>query len=87
MFLPRQYILDNVLLQAETIAWANQSSQDLIFLKLDFQKACNLVSLEFLFHVMIKMGIPLYFVELTKLSFHDAKAVVNINNKITTSTL
>ena len=82
-FLPRRYILDNVLLQAETIAWAKQSQQDLIFLKLDFQKAHNSISWEFLFQVMVKLNMPKYFVQATKLLFRDARASVCINNCLT----
>ena len=48
-FLPMRYILDNVLMQTETIKWCKQSDQDLILLKLDFRKAYNIVSPPFMF--------------------------------------
>lgn len=38
-FLPMRFILDNLFLTQETLDWADQSNQDLIFLKLDFSKA------------------------------------------------
>lgn len=38
-FLPMRFILDNLLPTLETMAWAEQSEQALLFLKLDFSKA------------------------------------------------
>jgi hypothetical protein len=38
-FLSTRYILDNVLLQHEVIEWSMESRQDMLLLKLDFQKA------------------------------------------------
>jgi len=38
-FIPMKYILDNVLLVEETIDWAWQSNQPLVFFKLYFTKA------------------------------------------------
>jgi len=35
-FIPTRYILDNILLLHETIAWTKESNQEAIFLKLDF---------------------------------------------------
>jgi hypothetical protein len=37
-FLPLRFILDNIMLKQETIAWAERSGQDLLFLKLDSPK-------------------------------------------------
>lgn len=42
-FLPLRFILDNLLLTHETMTWVEQSSQPLLFLKLDFSKAYNMV--------------------------------------------
>ena len=42
-FLPLCFILDNLLLTMEAMAWAEVSQQPLIFLKLDFSKAYNMV--------------------------------------------
>jgi hypothetical protein len=38
-FLPRRYILDNIVVTHETINWAKTSKQPLVLLKLDFAKA------------------------------------------------
>ena len=48
-FLPICYILDNILLIQESIFHAKQTNQLLLFLKVDFSKACDKVDLEFLF--------------------------------------
>jgi hypothetical protein len=47
----------------------------LIYFKLDFSKANNKVSWEFLFLTMKKLGIMKEFVEMVKLLFQDAKHI------------
>jgi hypothetical protein len=42
-FLPLRVILDNILLTQEMMSWAKQSRQSLLFLKLDFSKAYDMV--------------------------------------------
>ena len=42
-FLPLRFILDNLLTTQEIMAWAESSNQPLIFLKLDFSKAYDMV--------------------------------------------
>jgi len=65
--------------------WAKDSKHDLIFLKLDFMKAFEVVSWDFLFRVMDKFGIPDDFIRLVKLLLQDASAVVSFNGKMTKS--
>jgi hypothetical protein len=71
-----RFILDNILLTQETMAWAEFSEQDLIFLKLDFSKAYDRVDWQFLFGALCNFGFPEEFVAITKLLFTDAKAAV-----------
>jgi exonuclease III len=78
-FLPLRFILDNILLTQETLAWADQSRQDLLFLKLDFSKAFDMIDWEFLFEAMSLMGFPGEFLGMIKLLFHDAEACVKVN--------
>jgi hypothetical protein len=80
-FLPMRYILDNVLVQHEVIDWARTSQQDLLLLKLDFQKAYDTVSLSFLFRIMHKIGIPDEYITMTKVLFEDAKVSVCLNGR------
>ena len=42
-FLPLRFILDNFLVMQETMVWTEYSNQLLIFLKLDFSKAYDMV--------------------------------------------
>lgn len=77
-FLPMRFILDNLLLTQETMAWAEQSHQDLLFLKLDFSKAYNMVDWECLFRIMDKMGFPREFILMLSMLFKDAAAAVKV---------
>jgi hypothetical protein len=84
-FLLMMYILDNVLLMQETIDWARQSNQPLVFIKLDFVKAYDKVSWGFLFMALEKMGMVVEFINMVKVLFQDMKAIVCINGGITSS--
>jgi len=57
-FLSMRCILDNVLVTHETIAWAKESDQDMILLKLDFMKAYDTICLRFLWGVDESLGCP-----------------------------
>jgi hypothetical protein len=78
-FLPMQFILDNLLLTQETLAWVEYSGQPLIFLKLDFSKAYDMVNWTFMFQAMLAIGLPEEFNSMVKLLFQDATAIVKIN--------
>lgn len=78
-FLPMRFILDNLILTQETMAWAEQSNQALLFLKLDFSKAYDMVEWGCLFRIMQKMGFPAEFIHLVSLLFQDAAAVLKGN--------
>jgi hypothetical protein len=84
-FLPMRFILDNILLTQETMAWAKFSEQDLIFLKLDFSKAYDRVDWQFLFGALCNFGFPEEFVAMTKLLFEDAEAAVKVNGSSSSS--
>jgi hypothetical protein len=57
-FLPIRFILDNIFLTYETIAYAKQTHQPLLFLKLDFSNAYDKVDLKFLFATLEHLGFP-----------------------------
>jgi hypothetical protein len=82
-FLPMRFILDNIYLTHETIAYAKQTHQPLLFLKLDFSKAYDKVDLVFLFSALTRLGFPTSFVRMVRLLFQDAVARVNVNGKAT----
>jgi hypothetical protein len=63
----------------ETIQWARESGQDMVLLKLDFQKAYDIVSLPFLFQVMEALGVPHSFAQWIQLLFMGTKGTVHLN--------
>lgn len=67
----------------ETLAWAKESGQALIMLKLDFAKAYDSVNWHFLFQALTRMGIPKTLVTIVKLLLEDASATVSINGMCT----
>jgi hypothetical protein len=82
-FMPMRFILDNIFLTHETIHYAKQSQQPLLFLKLDFSKAYDKVDLPFLFQAMRTLGFPESFTHLTRLLFQNAAAQVSVNGQVT----
>jgi hypothetical protein len=58
-FLPMRFILDNIFLTQETITYAKQTHQPLLFLKLDFSKAYDKVDLSFCSKRLIALAFPL----------------------------
>ena len=79
-FLPLRFILDNIVLTQESLQWAKLSRQPTVFLKLDFSKAYDKVSWQFLFRTMRKMGVSEVFTKWVKLLFTGATAAVNLNS-------
>jgi hypothetical protein len=87
-FLPLRFILDNILLTQEMLVWAEQSQQALLFLKLDFSKAYDMVDWDFLFGAMGAMGamgFPGEFINFLKLLFRDATACDKVNGSLSES--
>jgi hypothetical protein len=84
-FLPLRFILDNILLTQETMAWAEHSGQPLIFLKLDFLKAYDMIEWDFLFDSMEAIGLPAAFNRLVALLFKNASANVKVNGALSES--
>jgi hypothetical protein len=82
-FLPMRYILDNIFLTQETIAYAKQSNQSLLFLKLDFSKTYDKVDLPFLFQALHRLGFPALFVRMVRLLFENASTRVLVNGRVT----
>jgi hypothetical protein len=82
-FLPMRFILDNIFLTYETIVFAKQSAQPLLFLKLDFSRAYDKVDLSFLFLSLEHLGFPDTFLRMTRLLFTRVAARINLNDKST----
>jgi hypothetical protein len=82
-FLPMQFILDNILLTHETMEWVEHSNQPLIFLKLDFSKAYDMVEHNFLFGVIRGFGFLEEFIKMTKMLFIETSAYMKVNGSQT----
>jgi hypothetical protein len=82
-FLPMWFILDNIFLTHETIAYAKQSSQPLLFLKLDLSKAYDKVDLKFMFQALEHLDFPPRFIQMTRLLFEGAAARTSVNGQAT----
>ncbi len=67
----------------ETIDWAKQSDQFLVFLKLDFTKAYVKVGWDFMSLAMEKMGMAMEFINMVKLLLKNEEAIICINGSIT----
>lgn len=78
-FLPLRFILDNIILTHETIGWAKFSKQALIFLKLDFTKAFDMVDWAFLSRTMAVMGFPRVFISMSEMLFQKTQTAVKVN--------
>jgi hypothetical protein len=78
-----RFILNNILLTHETLEWVDHTNQPLIFLKLDFSKAYDMVELPFMFEALRKFGFPVEFIEMTRMLFKDASAMVKVNGSQT----
>lgn len=74
-----RYLLDNILLTHETLDWAKHSKQPLLFLKLDFCKAYDMVDRSFLSKTMAAFGFPKQFIAMMMLLFQDAQATIKVN--------
>jgi hypothetical protein len=74
-----RFILDNILLIHKTLEWADHPNQPLIFLELDFSNAYDMFNLPFLFGALEKYGFLAKFIEMAKMLFKEASAMVKIN--------
>lgn len=83
IFLPFRYILDNILLDYDSIWWAKESKQYSMFLKLDLRKACDRVAWGFMFKVMEKIGIPTMFINMFHPLSQNVEVAINFNNQAT----
>jgi hypothetical protein len=78
-FLPMKFIINYILLIHETLEWGEFTHQPLVFLKLDFSKAYDMVDLNFLFSAIEILGFPEEFILMTRMFFKDAFVCIKIN--------
>ena len=78
-FLPMNFIINYILLIHETLEWGEFTHQPLVFLKLDFSKAYDMVDLNFLFSAIEILGFREEFILMTRMLFKGAFVCVKIN--------
>ncbi|CAI6007791.1 unnamed protein product [Closterium sp. NIES-65] len=78
-FLPGKSLADVVSVVADAVEAPNGGSKDWLLLLVDFKKAYNTVSRDFLFRVMSELGIPERFVRWTRGLHEEAGMRVIIN--------
>ena len=81
-FVLNRCILDNIFLAFETIAWTNESHQEITMLLLDFEKAYDRVNWTFLRKVMAKMRFHDMWINQVMSLNENAAASVIVNGEI-----
>lgn len=83
-FIKGRFILDNLMLAWETIEWAQQSGQNPLLVKLDFDKAYDRIHWDFILKMLHSLGFGPKLQKHVKMLFQDANAQIVINNSLTT---
>ncbi|XP_076890699.1 uncharacterized protein LOC143541890 [Bidens hawaiensis] len=78
-FVKERYILDGPLVLNEVIGWVKKNRRQISLLKLDFEKAYDNVSWEFLLDVLSRMGFPPRRCMWVKGILHSARSAVLVN--------
>ena len=80
---PGRQITDNLLLIRDTICFARDRNIPLVVLNLDFEKAFDRVSHQYLFQVLEKMGFPGRFIAWVRLLYRDINSKILVNGHLT----
>jgi hypothetical protein len=78
-FMEGRSILDNVFLAQETLAWVEESNQDLILLLLDFEKAFDRIEWGFLFTALVKLGFDATWIRWVRSLYQAASSAIKVN--------
>ncbi|KAJ3591980.1 hypothetical protein NHX12_025826 [Muraenolepis orangiensis] len=81
--IPGRKITDSLVLIRDTICYARDRNIRLIVLNLDFEKAFDRVSHQYLFRVLQKMGFPERYVEWVGLLYRDISSKFMVNGQLT----
>lgn len=82
-FIPGQFILENVSLAWLMHDWVVYNKLPVLFIKLDFEKAFNLVEHAYIWVVLSKIGLGGHFLLLVKGLLAQATSKVHINGRFT----
>lgn len=81
--IPGRKITDSLVLIRDTICYARDRNIRLVVLNLDFEKAFDRVSHQYLFQVLQKMGFPERFIEWVGLLYRDINSKFLVNGQLT----
>nr|GEU30517.1 RNA-directed DNA polymerase, eukaryota, reverse transcriptase zinc-binding domain protein [Tanacetum cinerariifolium] len=82
-FIKNRQILDGPLMVNEVIKWCNRKKAKLMVFKIDFEKAFNSVSWDYLFQVMCFMGFSEKWIRWIKVCLYSATSSVLVNGSPT----
>lgn len=81
--IPGRKITDSLVLIRDTICYARDRNIRLVVLNLDFEKAFDRVSHQYLFQVLQKMGFPDRFIAWVGLLYRDITSKITVNGHLT----
>ena len=81
--LPGRRITDNLILIRDTICYARDRNMRLLILNLDFEKAFDRVSHQYLFKVLLKLGFPGRFIAWVGLLYRDITSRFVVSGHLT----
>ena len=79
---PGRKIQHHTLLIREMIAYAGRKDRPLYIISLDQEKAFDRVNWEFMFKILLKLGLPDRFVEYVRVLYSDVKSATNVNGTL-----
>ena len=82
---PGRQIQDHTLLVREAIAYSNHKKAPLYIISIDQEKAFDRVQWDFMFEVLLRLGVPARFVGYVKTLYTNPTACINVNGNLTTS--
>ena len=84
-FIKCQFILDNIVTLWEAMEYAKDYGQDYIFLKIDFEKACDRLNWHYIIQALMHMGCGVKFWSMVRTLLGNALTRVSVNGNLSTS--
>ena len=84
-FIKGRFILDNIVTLWEAMEYAEESGQDYIFLKIDFEKAYDRLNWHYIIQALLHMGCGAKFCSMVKTLLGNATARVSVNGSLSKS--
>ncbi len=80
-FIEGRSILDNVFIAQDSLDWAMENDQELVFFLLDFEKTFDRIEWNFLFTALSKLGFNSTWVRWVRTLYLHATSVIRINGE------